>query len=74
MLFLGMFDVIVLTPLNIGVIIIIWAIERIQILQKLRLEDEERRKKELQEKQRKERLEQELRKKREAGMLPFPSC
>ncbi|KAI8603923.1 hypothetical protein EDD21DRAFT_367761 [Dissophora ornata] len=41
--------------------------ERIQLLQRLRLEDEERRKRELQEKQRKERLEQEMRKKREAA-------
>lgn len=49
-------------------------IERIQILQKLRLEDEERRKKELQEKQRKEKLDLELRKKREAGMDSFSLC
>jgi len=43
------------------------SVERIQLLQRLRLEDEERRKKELLEKQRKEKQEQELRKKREAG-------
>lgn len=54
-----------------ALIIIFSTIERIQILQKLRLEDEERRKKELQEKQRKEKLELELRKKREVGMGSF---
>ena len=43
------------------------SIERIQLLQRLRLEDEERRKKEQQEKERKEKLEQEIRRKREAG-------
>ncbi|KAF9962554.1 hypothetical protein BGZ70_008025 [Mortierella alpina] len=41
--------------------------ERIQLLQRLRLEDEERRKKEQQEKERKEKLEQEIRRKREAA-------
>ncbi|KAF9942126.1 hypothetical protein BGZ65_009734, partial [Modicella reniformis] len=41
--------------------------DRIQLLQRLRLEDEERRKRELQEKQRKERIEQEIRKKRAAA-------
>lgn len=42
-------------------------IERIQLLQRLRLEDEERRKKEQQEKERKEKLDQEIQRKREAG-------
>ncbi|KAF9572051.1 hypothetical protein EC968_010382 [Mortierella alpina] len=41
--------------------------ERIQLLQRLRLEDEERRKKEQQEKERKERLDQEIQRKREAA-------
>ncbi|KAI7822609.1 hypothetical protein BC939DRAFT_453767 [Gamsiella multidivaricata] len=41
--------------------------ERILLLQRLRLEDEERRKREAQEKQRRERLEEEMRKKREAA-------
>ncbi|KAG0212359.1 hypothetical protein BGX28_006503 [Mortierella sp. GBA30] len=41
--------------------------ERIQLLQRLRLEDEERRKKELQEKERREKQEQEMRRKREAA-------
>ncbi|KAF9190197.1 hypothetical protein BGZ51_008827 [Haplosporangium sp. Z 767] len=40
---------------------------RIQLLQRLRLEDEQRRKRELQERQRKEKLEQEMRRKREAA-------
>ncbi|KAF9397349.1 hypothetical protein BGX21_008946, partial [Mortierella sp. AD011] len=42
--------------------------EKIALLQRLRLEDEERRKREVLEKQRKEKLEEEMRKKREAGM------
>ncbi|KAF9116600.1 hypothetical protein BGX27_001009 [Mortierella sp. AM989] len=42
--------------------------EQIARLQRLRLEDEERRKRETLEKQRKEKLEEEMRKKREAGM------
>lgn len=41
--------------------------ERILLLQRLRLEDEERRKREAQEKLRREKLEEEMRKKREAG-------
>ncbi|KAF9986974.1 hypothetical protein BGZ75_001211 [Mortierella antarctica] len=41
--------------------------ERILLLQRLRLEDEERRKREALEKQRREKLEEEMRKKREAG-------
>ncbi|KAG0303416.1 Tudor domain-containing protein 7 [Dissophora globulifera] len=41
--------------------------ERILLLQRLRLEDEERRKREVLEKQRRERLEEEMRKKREAA-------
>ncbi|KAF9436813.1 Tudor domain-containing protein 7 [Entomortierella beljakovae] len=41
--------------------------ERILLLQRLRLEDEERRKREALEKQRKEKLEEEMRKKREAA-------
>ncbi|KAF9987495.1 hypothetical protein BGZ75_000538 [Mortierella antarctica] len=41
--------------------------ERIQLLQRLRLEDEERRKKEQQEKERKEKLDQETQRKREAA-------
>ncbi|KAG0285788.1 hypothetical protein BGZ98_005325, partial [Dissophora globulifera] len=43
--------------------------KRIQLLQRLRLEDEERRKRELQEKLRKEKHEQEMRKKREASAM-----
>ncbi|ORZ13449.1 hypothetical protein BCR41DRAFT_355789 [Lobosporangium transversale] len=41
--------------------------ERIQLLQRLRLEDEERRRREVLEKQRREKLEEEMRKKREAA-------
>ncbi|KAG0015555.1 Tudor domain-containing protein 7 [Entomortierella chlamydospora] len=41
--------------------------EKIALLQRLRLEDEERRKREVLEKQRKEKLEEEMRKKREAA-------
>lgn len=42
-------------------------IDRIELLQRLRREDEERRKREAQEKQRREKLELEMRRKREAG-------
>ncbi|KAG0261813.1 hypothetical protein BG011_000644 [Mortierella polycephala] len=43
-------------------------VARIQLLQRLRLEDEQRRKRELQERQRKEKLVQEMRRKREAAV------
>lgn len=48
-------------------------LERILLLQRLRLEDEERRKREAQERLRREKLEEEMRKKREAGKCRSPS-
>lgn len=53
--------------LTISIILLHINVDRIELLQRLRREDEERRKREALEKQRREKLELEMRRKREAG-------